>query len=120
MYKYKWYWSEVISDVFPTCQESLVREVELDPMEGDQTWPTDEDLAEAATAMPPPRPTVARRVLRGTSDYQAAWIVEDSDSDDGVGYWAPSGQRLLVLVNPQPFCTHELLLYTKLNTQWCW
>lgn len=56
-------------------------EVELDPMEGEQTWPTDEDLAEAAP-MPPPRPTVARRVPRGTSDYQAAWIVEDSDSDE--------------------------------------
>lgn len=58
--------------------------VELDPMEGEQTWPTDEDLAEEAV-MPPPRPTVARRLPKGMSDYQAAWILEESDSDDGVG-----------------------------------
>lgn len=65
-------------------------EVELDPMEGEQTWPTDEDLAEAAI-MPPPRPTIPKKVPKGTSDYQAAWILEDSDSDDGVGYWEISG-----------------------------
>ena len=28
-------------------QEPLEREVELDPMEGEQTWPTEEELAEA-------------------------------------------------------------------------
>ena len=61
-------------------------EVELDPMEGEQTWPTDDDLAEADRLMPPPPqppiPTEARRVPRGTSDYQAAWIVDDSDSEE--------------------------------------
>ena len=50
-------------------------------MEGEQTWPTEEDLAEAAQPVPPARPTVARRVPKGTSEYQAAWIMEDSDSD---------------------------------------
>ena len=48
-------------------------------MEGEQTWPTEEDFAEAA--IPPPKPAVAKRVPKGTSEYQAAWIVEDSDSD---------------------------------------
>ena len=61
-------------------------EVELDPMEGEQTWPTDDDLAEADRLMPPPPqppiPTEARRVPKGTSDYQAAWIVDDSDSEE--------------------------------------
>ena len=58
-------------------------EVEVDPMEGEQTWPTEEELAETAQTPPPPlRPTVARRVPRGTSDYQAAWIVEDSHSEE--------------------------------------
>ena len=65
----------------PLCQESLVSEVELDPMEGEQTWPTDEDLAEVPF-VPPARLAVAKRVPKGTSDYQAAWIVEDSDSDE--------------------------------------
>lgn len=31
----------------PAFQETLVREVVPDPMEGEQTWPTDEELKEA-------------------------------------------------------------------------
>lgn len=31
----------------PAFQESLQSEVEPDPMEGEQTWPTDEELREA-------------------------------------------------------------------------
>ena len=56
-------------------------EVELDPMEGEQTWPTEEELSKAPPP-PPLRPGVARRVPKGTSDYQAAWIVEDTDSEE--------------------------------------
>ena len=57
-------------------------EVELDPMEGEQTWPTKEELMEAERRfLPPSQPAVARSVPRGTSEYQAAWIVEDSSSD---------------------------------------
>lgn len=60
-----------------------MREVELDSMEGEQTWPTDEELAEASRVnSPPPRPSEARKVPRGTSDYQAAWIVADSEEEE--------------------------------------
>ena len=31
----------------PAYQESLQSEVELDPMEGEQTWPTDDELRQA-------------------------------------------------------------------------
>lgn len=31
----------------PAFQESLQSEVEPDPMEGEQTWPTDEELRQA-------------------------------------------------------------------------
>ena len=68
-------------------QESLDREVELDPMEGEQTWPTEEELAGAVSRLQTPptgqplRPSEARRVPRGTSDYQAAWIVADSEDE---------------------------------------
>ena len=31
----------------PAFQQSLQSEVELDPMEGEQTWPTDEELRQA-------------------------------------------------------------------------
>lgn len=38
-----------LSSVFPdpSKQESLECEVEPDPMEGEQTWPTEEELAQA-------------------------------------------------------------------------
>lgn len=49
-------------------------------MEGEQTWPTEEELAEAEKRMGPKKYT--KRVPKGTSEYQAAWIVE---SDDGEG-----------------------------------
>lgn len=34
----------------PAFQQSLQSEVELDPMEGEQTWPTDEELRQAEGA----------------------------------------------------------------------
>jgi pre-rRNA-processing protein TSR1 len=72
---------KVVAVADPAKQESLDREVELDPMEGDQTWPTEEELAEASRLQQPLRPSEARRVPRGTSDYQAAWIVADSEDE---------------------------------------
>ncbi|XP_064632502.1 pre-rRNA-processing protein TSR1 homolog [Lineus longissimus] len=67
-------------------QESLQCEVIPDPMEGEQTWPTEEELAEADAAQK--NKAVVKRVPKGTSEYQAAWIVdsgdenEDDDDDD--------------------------------------
>lgn len=59
-------------------QESLVRENTADPLMGEQTWPTEEELMEAEAAAPKRK----RRLPRGTSAYQAAWILDDSDLDD--------------------------------------
>lgn len=67
-------------------QESLDRENEPDLMDGEQTWPTPEELAASGTEV---RKKVIK-VPKGTSDYQAAWIAvdpsaelsDDSDSDD--------------------------------------
>ncbi|CAI8042579.1 Pre-rRNA-processing protein TSR1 homolog [Geodia barretti] len=79
---------KVVAVADPAKQESLDREVELDPMEGEQTWPTEEELAGAVSRLQTPptgqplRPSEARRVPRGTSDYQAAWIVADSEDED--------------------------------------
>ncbi|XP_060556535.1 pre-rRNA-processing protein TSR1 homolog [Ruditapes philippinarum] len=57
--------------------ESLDSEVVPDPMEGEQTWPTEEELAEAEGK----QEKVTRRVPKGTSDYQAFWIVDDEDEE---------------------------------------
>ena len=60
------------------AREPLVRENEPDLLDGEQTWPTEEELkeAEASKAAALRR----RRLPKGTSDYQAAWI---PDNDDG-------------------------------------
>ncbi|SCV66932.1 BQ2448_5578 [Microbotryum intermedium] len=65
----------------------------------EQTWPTEEELASAPAAihstssrvgesdmLPPARKGTTprlRKVPKGTSAYQAAWIIEESDEEDG-------------------------------------
>ncbi|XP_046372243.2 pre-rRNA-processing protein TSR1 homolog isoform X1 [Haliotis rufescens] len=63
----------------PGKQESLDSEVLPDPMMGEQTWPTEEELAEAESES---KRKIVKRVPKGTSDYQAAWII-DSDEEEG-------------------------------------
>jgi pre-rRNA-processing protein TSR1 len=61
-------------------QETLDAEAAFDEMNAEQTWPTERELEEAQA-----RP-VRKRVPRGTSEYQAAWILESEDEegeDDG-------------------------------------
>jgi len=67
----------------PNLQESLQSEAVVDPLEGEQTWPTDEEIAEAKNRQ---RQTaeattgtvkVTKKVPKGTSDYQAAWILDE-------------------------------------------
>jgi pre-rRNA-processing protein TSR1 len=50
-------------------------------MPGEQTWPTEEELSAAAAAS---RRMRKRRLPAGTSEYQAAWIL-DSDEDSSEG-----------------------------------
>ncbi|GFR48760.1 hypothetical protein Agub_g10580, partial [Astrephomene gubernaculifera] len=61
----------------PEEADQLVRENVPEPGEEEQTWPTEEEMA-AATA---PR-TRRRKVPEGTSEYQAAWILDDEDYGD--------------------------------------
>ncbi|CAG0892533.1 unnamed protein product [Cyprideis torosa] len=73
----------VIQVADPALQDSLTSENRPDPLEAEQTWPTDEEMAEARAEQRAKR----RRVPRGTSEYQAAWIVEEdneeAEEDDG-------------------------------------
>ncbi|GLC40690.1 hypothetical protein PLESTB_000032300 [Pleodorina starrii] len=61
----------------PEEADQLVRENVPEPGMEEQTWPTEEDMA-AATA---PR-TRRRKVPEGTSEYQAAWILDGEDYGD--------------------------------------
>lgn len=59
-------------------QEPLLTEVVPDPMEGEQTWPTEEELKEAEDSLQEMK-KVVRKVPKGTSEYQAAWILDDDE-----------------------------------------
>ncbi|CAA7048328.1 unnamed protein product [Microthlaspi erraticum] len=72
-------------DPDPTKQEPLVVENTPDPLAGEQTWPNEEEMAEAERNQKQGKPK-KRALPRGTSEYQAAWIVDESDeegSDNG-------------------------------------
>ncbi|XP_054810360.1 uncharacterized protein LOC129311900 [Prosopis cineraria] len=62
----------------PLKQEPLLVENIPDPLAGEQTWPTEAEMAEADRDKKQRR---MRTLPRGTSDYQAAWIVNDSDEE---------------------------------------
>jgi pre-rRNA-processing protein TSR1 len=77
--------SGVLSTPRPDTQESLQRENIPDPLAGEQTWPTEDEMADAAAATARAASGAGaggrRRMVRrpkGMSDYQAAWIPESS------------------------------------------
>eukprot|EP00127_Corallochytrium_limacisporum_P004682 Clim_evm36s172 gene=Clim_evmTU36s172 len=69
----------------PEHQDILVQEAEVDPMDAEQTFPTDEEIraAEAEQEMMEAHKKQAkgRKVPKGTSSYQAAWFLDDDDDD---------------------------------------
>ncbi|ORE10704.1 DUF663-domain-containing protein [Rhizopus microsporus var. microsporus] len=75
----------VIDTPKPDEQDDLIAENEPDFMDNEQTWPTEEELADAdervrrMQAMETDGNT--KRVPKGTSSYQAAWIVDDDDQN---------------------------------------
>ncbi|CAG6001285.1 unnamed protein product [Menidia menidia] len=69
----------VLMKADPSCRENLQAEAEVDPMDGEQTWPTESELLEAEEARKNKR---VMKVPKGTSDYQATWII-DEDEENG-------------------------------------
>ncbi|KAM9734316.1 pre-rRNA-processing protein TSR1 homolog [Menidia menidia] len=69
----------VLMKADPSCRENLQAEAEVDPMDGEQTWPTESELLEAEEAQKNKR---VMKVPKGTSDYQATWII-DEDEENG-------------------------------------
>uniref|UniRef100_A0A8C4WZU0 Pre-rRNA-processing protein TSR1 homolog n=1 Tax=Eptatretus burgeri TaxID=7764 RepID=A0A8C4WZU0_EPTBU len=73
----------IVATVDPALQASLISEAVHDPMDGEQTWPTEEEMKEAEDALKTKK--IRKRVPKGTSEYQAAWIIdsEESECSDG-------------------------------------
>ncbi|XP_037534173.1 pre-rRNA-processing protein TSR1 homolog [Nematolebias whitei] len=69
----------VLMKADPSCQESLQSEAEVNPMDGEQTWPTESELMEAEEARKTKR---VMKVPKGTSDYQATWIVDEDEEEN--------------------------------------
>ncbi|KAK9135740.1 hypothetical protein Syun_015070 [Stephania yunnanensis] len=85
---------QVIRSLVPDLskQEPLLIENIPDPLAGEQTWPTEAEMAEA-DELNKQNSHKKKRLPRGTSEYQAAWIVDDvieedsesgEDEDDGM------------------------------------
>ncbi|KAI8376255.1 uncharacterized protein BYT42DRAFT_498260 [Radiomyces spectabilis] len=76
--------AEIVDTPNPAEQDDLVAENEPDFMENEQTWPTEEELAEAEERVRQMRSQEGKqtkRVPKGTSAYQAAWIVDEEDEE---------------------------------------
>ncbi|XP_068441072.1 pre-rRNA-processing protein TSR1 homolog [Clinocottus analis] len=68
----------VLMKANPSRRESLQAEAAVDPMDGEQTWPTETELLEAEEARKNKR---VIKVPKGTSDYQASWIVDEEEEN---------------------------------------
>ncbi|CAN7989115.1 unnamed protein product [Ixodes hexagonus] len=76
--------AKVLEKADPLKQESLQSENVPDSMDAEQTWPTAEELEEAEGSQGTPKKKVVKKVPKGTSEYQACWILDDDEgkSDD--------------------------------------
>lgn len=80
--------------------DSLTSRLDPDTSQNEQTWPSEEEMqgvdgastTAGGSSIPPASagttPKVVRKVKvpKGTSAYQAAWIVDDDDGEDDDGY----------------------------------
>jgi pre-rRNA-processing protein TSR1 len=83
----------VLSEPDPEEADSLVSSNDPDDMQNEQTWPTEEEMQNDSSQKPVEdtqlpdanlgtTPRTIRRVPKGTSEYQAAWIVDGDDEED--------------------------------------
>ncbi|KAG1459953.1 hypothetical protein G6F46_006023 [Rhizopus delemar] len=77
--------AELLDTPKPDEQDDLIAENEPDFMDNEQTWPTEEEMAEADERVRRMRgmdtDESLKRVPKGTSSYQAAWIVDEDDQN---------------------------------------
>lgn len=82
--------SIAIAEPDPSAADSLISSNDPDDLANEQTWPTEEEMNDTADpeqdgipeAVDGTTPKAVRRIPKGMSEYQAAWIIDD-DGDDG-------------------------------------
>lgn len=87
--------SSLLAEPTPDDADSLVSSNDPDDMANEQTWPTEEEMnghsngsafgGDIPDAKIGTTPKAVRRVPKGTSEYQAAWIVDESEDEDEDG-----------------------------------
>ncbi len=83
----------LLAEPDPSSADSLVSSNDPDDLANEQTWPTEEEMqdtnrnveAEVPDAVEGTTPKRIRRIPKGMSEYQAAWIVEDDDGEEEEG-----------------------------------
>lgn len=75
---------KLLAKADPQKQSSLQRENIPDEMDAEQTWPTEEEIAASRSEN---KKKLIKRIPKGMSEYQAAWIpdieeVSDNDSEE--------------------------------------
>ncbi|PFH49766.1 hypothetical protein AMATHDRAFT_62525 [Amanita thiersii Skay4041] len=100
----------LLAEPSPSDADSLVSSNDPDDLANEQTWPTEEEMngvREALEYTPIPdaanstTPRMVRKVPKGTSEYQAAWIIDESDSEgageesnqEGVSVYSPNEEE---------------------------
>ncbi|CAH9128835.1 unnamed protein product [Cuscuta epithymum] len=86
----------------PLKQDSLLVENVPDPLAGEQTWPTEAEMAEAEKDHKEKKKK-HKTLPHGTSDYQAAWIVDGSDGE----YSESEGGDGMVVDNGEDVSPHQ-------------
>ncbi|CCL98709.1 uncharacterized protein FIBRA_00713 [Fibroporia radiculosa] len=83
----------VLAEPDSSSADSLVSSNDPDDMANEQTWPTEEEIRSAPANTNPSdlgpdakegtTPRRVRKLPKGTSEYQAAWIIDESDDEEG-------------------------------------
>jgi pre-rRNA-processing protein TSR1 len=90
--------------------ESLTSRLDPDTLANEQTWPTDEELRgvddtgdkpDLPPAIAGTTPKRVKKVPKGTSAYQAAWIVDDSDEGEEEG-WTDDEEKVDAMSEDDP------------------
>lgn len=79
----------LLAEPDPSSADSLVSTDDPDDLANEQTWPTEEEMNEThrqaddntPEAVEGTTPKRIRRIPKGMSEYQAAWIIDDEDDE---------------------------------------
>ena len=85
--------STTLAERNPSSGDSLISTNVPDDLVNEQTWPTEDEMRTHEINSEDPKlpeavsgttPKSVKRVPKGTSEYQAAWILDDDEEDESV------------------------------------